>query len=393
MELWRRLILLVCVCAAVFLSKVTSLSPLILTASADLAGRQERHDMPLNDYIARVTQGKLYRRDGREWEEILTKITALKEGKTVGKEWSKHLPADKYPMEVLFFRPDEAPVNTIAGYFRKDNDVLYVSLQKGQTTNYLELEYRTYSDDDFHFGGLSSYPHPPIYMFYPYRRYSLWIALLGLLLYILLPRKKDPEAIRYPLWRMVLGDIVAFLIAVPFFAFPFLITGGSLQAFTVGWPLFIFFWPFFFMGIWLLLISAWFAGFSIVITEDRLRLSTYKGKREYLYKDIEYFQPVIFKPPKWLIALSWTAALSGKGASRIGSTGRALILSGSEYSSLGIKMKNGSDLYINLTDMIGSDILKGSVKIIKAMKQAGVHEKSEVREIRSLGLETVRFPD
>ena len=392
MELWRRLILLVCVCGAVFLAKVTSLSPLILAEAADLAGRQERHDMPLNDYIAKVTQGKIYRGDGKEWEDIFSNITALKEGKSVGGKWSKRLPADKYPMEVLFFRPDEAPVNTIAGYFRKDNDVLYVASTKGRAADYLKLKYRTYSDDDFHFGGLSSYPRPPAYLFYPYRLYSLWIALSGLLLYILLPRKKNPEAIRYPLWRMVLGDIVAFLIIVPFFAFPFLIAGGSLQAFTVGWPLFIFFWPFFFVGIWLLIISAWFAGFSVVIKEDRLKLSTYKGKREYFYKDMEYFQPVIFRPPGWLIAFSWMAALSGKGSSRIGATGRALFLSGSEYGSLGIKMKNGSDLYFNLTDMMGSNILRGD-RIIKSMKQAGVHENKEVREIRSLGLETVRFAD
>lgn len=409
MELWRRLILLICICSAVFLAMVVSLSPLILVRAADFAGDQESEgiyfdkrmmtgekqdlrDTPLDEYTAKATNGRVYRGDGREWEELLAGIVALKEGKPPGKEWTRRLPSNKYPMEVFFFSPDESPVNTVAGYFRNNNDVLYVVSTKGQKPNYLELKYRAYSNADFHFGGLTSYPHPPAYKFYPYRRFGLGIALLGLALYVLLPRKKDPEAIRYPLWRMVLGDIVAFLIAVPFFAFPFLITGGSLQAFTVGWPLFIFFWPFFFMGIWLLLISAWFAGFSIVITEDRLKLSTYKGKREYFYKDMEFFQPVLFRPPKWLIALSWTAALSGKGASRIGATGRAMILSGSEYGSLGIRMKNGADLYINLTDMIGSDILKGSVKINKAMKQAGVPEKNEVREIRSLGLETVRFP-
>lgn len=56
----------------------------------------------------------------------------------------------------------------------------------------------------------------------------------------------------------------------------------------------------------------------------------------------EYFQPVVFKPPKWLIMLSWLAALSAKGSMRTGATGRAMILSSSEYGILSIRFKNGS---------------------------------------------------
>lgn len=56
-------------------------------------------------------------------------------------------------------------------------------------------------------------------------------------------------------------------------------------------------------------------------------------------------------------------------------------------------LKNGSDLFINMTNMMGSTILKEAQKIVEALRNSGVKEKEEVREIRSLGLETVKLPD
>lgn len=411
MELWRRVILLVFVCVALWLAKLASLAPVILVRTVDFAEKQEKEgsylgvrimteekqrlfDMPLNEYIAEVTGGGLFHAEGKEWEGLFSNVMSITEGKAVPKEWSKRLPSDQHPMKVVFFRADEPPVNTLSEYFRKANDRVYVSRAKGDRTEYLELEYRVYSDDDFHFGsGLSNYPHPPTYLFFPYRTFSLWLALAGLIIYLVLPRTKaDPKAIQYPLWRMVLGDILSFILIVPFFSFPFFIIGGTLQAFTVGWPLLIFFWPFLFIAIWLLVISAWFASYQILVLTDRLRISTYKGAKDFLYNDMACFQPVVFRSPRWLIILSWLAAISGRGSARIGATGRAMILSSSEYQSIGIEMKNGSMLYINISDMMGNSMLKESKDILRALRHSGVQQKTEAKEIRSLGLETVRLP-
>ena len=95
------------------------------------------------------------------------------------------------------------------------------------------IGHRFYDDGDFLIGsGFTQRPTPPTSMLFPYRKYSLWLLLCGFLLYAFLPlRKSHPDEIRYPRWRMVLGDIVALLLSVPFFAFPFFITGGTLQAF------------------------------------------------------------------------------------------------------------------------------------------------------------------
>ena len=70
-----------------------------------------------------------------------------------------------------------------------------------------------------------------------------------------------------------------------------------------------------------------------------------------------------------------------------------MILSGSASGSIGIRLINGADIFINITDQMGSNALKGFERILKKLKENGVQEKDEVREIRSLGLETMKLPD
>ncbi|MFA5352904.1 MAG: hypothetical protein WC291_01630, partial [Thermodesulfovibrionales bacterium] len=372
MELWRRLILLVCVCAGIFLFFYVSLSPLVIAEPVDFAEKQKKEGtymgfrlpsekaellsrMPLREYIAETTKGRLFSVDAKDWGELFSAASAVKQGLPASKEWQQRLPSDQYPMKLLFFRADEQPVKGFSEQLREDNDRIFLSLREGAETEYLKLELRAYKDEDFHPGsGLSDYPRPPGSMLYPLRKHSLGLIIFGLGLYIILPWPgTDHRAIRYARWRIILGDILSFVVIAPFFAFPFLITGGALQAFTQAWPLFLFFWPLFFMGIWLLVIAAWFAGFSITVTGDRLKISTYnRGKRAFPYKDMESFQPVLFKPPRWLILLSWLAALSGKGSTRIGGSGRAIILNSSASGSLCIRMKNGAEIFIAVTDMM-----------------------------------------
>jgi hypothetical protein len=391
------------------LAFAASLSPLVLVSQVDFAREQEREgsymgfripseeagrlrNLPRETYIAEKTKGKLETVTGQYWMELFDAATAVARGQTVAERWASRLPSDKYPAKVMFLRPDEPPVADISKQFLKNHDTIYLSRAEEKSTQYLRAEYRLYHDDDFLLGsGFSNHPTPPIVMLYPYRTYSLWLVIGGFLLYLFLPGSKtEPGFIRYSRWRIVLGDFVAFLLSVPFFAFPFFITGGTRQAFTQGWPLFIFFWPVLLLGIWLWFISAWFASFSLFIGQDGIRLSTYKGTGEYLYRDMAYFQPVVFKPPKWLIVASWLAALAGQGSARIGATGRALILSNSTWGSIGIKMKDGSDVFINVTDQMGSNAFAGFDEILKTMRENGVEEKDEVRQIRSMGLETMR---
>ena len=408
-ELWRRLLFLFCVCGAVLLGLAAALSPVVLVTPVDFGREQQREGsymgvrIPTEEskrqqslsreaYIVEKTKGRLVAGNDAQWAELFDAVAALAQGKTLAEPWKRRLPSDQHPGKVLFFRPEEAPVNALASYFARKHDAVHVVRAAGDKQQYLKAEYRYYSDEDFQLGsGFNNYPTPPTSLLYPYRRYSLWLILFGLAVYAFLPlRRAPPGAIRYPRWRMVLGDIVALLMSVPFFAFPFLITGGTVQAFTQGWPLFFFFWPVLFLGLWLWFISAWFASFTLLIGPDRLSLSTYKGEGEFLYRDMAYFQPIVFKPPKWLIAASWLGALAGRGSAQIGAAGRAMILSSSAWGSLGIRMRDGSDVFLNITDQMGNDALKGLDTILENLRANGVEEKTEVREIRSLGLETMR---
>ena len=408
-ELWRRLSFLLCVCGAVLLAFAASLSPVVLVTHVDFSRDQSREGSYMgvriateeskrlrglhrDAYIAEKTRGQLVTVNGQRWQEVFDATTAVAQSEAVAERWQRRLPADQYPTKALFFKPEEPPINSISDHFVKNHDTVYLSRAEGTRMQYLKAECRFYDDEDFQLGsGFTNRPTPPASMLFPYRRYSLWLLFCGFLLYLLLPsRQKHPESIRYPRWRMVLGDTVALILSVPFFAFPFLITGGTLQAFTQGWPLFFFFWPIFFLGLWLWSISAWFASFALIIGQDRLVLSTYKGVGEFLYRDMAYFQPVVFKPPKWLIVASWLAALSGKGSAGIGAAGRAMILSSSAWGSIGIRMRDGSDVFINITDQMGSNALKGFEAILEKMRDNGVEEKGEVRQIRSMGLETMR---
>jgi hypothetical protein len=107
---------------------------------------------------------------------------------------------------------------------------------------------------------------------------------------------------------------------------------------------------------------------------------------------MEYFQPVVIKPPKWLIALTWLAALAGKGNMRVGAAGRAMLMSSAAWGALGIRLRSGKDLIIGIADQLGTDTLDAG-RIIGALKKAGVKEVEEEREIRSMGLEMLRLPE
>ena len=411
MELIRRILFLILIMTAVWFFMTPSLTPLVLVETVDFAKQQKKEgsymgvrimtdakkrlrDMPPEAYIDEKTRGRIHRVTGPEWDALFFHLSAINSGKTAEKAWSRRMPSDQHPMKVFYYRPGEGPVKDLAGSFTGNNDSLYAVLSSSEGSGqraYLKMTYRAYSDDDFHFGsGFSRYPTPPTSMLYPYRLLSIILASLAVLIYVF-PRRKagPPGTIRYPSWRILMCDIVSVILIVPFFAFPFFIIGGSVQAFTVGWPLLFFFWPIAILGVWSLVIAAWFASFSLRITGDHLEIGSYKGMRSAYYRDMAFFQPCIFRAPRWLVILSWAAALMGTGAAGIGATGRALIVTGAEAGCIGISMNDGTTVYISITDQMGTAMVKGDT-ILKALRQGGVEEKTEAKVVRSMGLEMIR---
>ncbi len=331
--------------------------------------------------------------EGPLWGSFITSVISTTEGRKTSHEWKRRLPSGKYPMRVLFFRAEESPVNSLADRFRHGSPGLLVRFEQENVARYLEVDYRTYSDDDFHFGsGLSTYPHPPRFLLYPYRNLSLWVAVAGLLFYFVLPTAKIPAgALRYARWRVCLGDLVGYVFTLISLALPVFIIGGTVQLFTRGWPLLLFFGALLPFGVFLLYITAWLGSFQVLAEKDDLEVRTFRGTRRFRYADMNFFQPVIFRSPRWLVVLSWIAVIASAGAARIGAAGRALLVSSSAGSSIAIEMKRGATLFISVSDQLGGTALKGFAALLEKLRDEGVKEIRDTREIRSFGLETIRM--
>mgnify|MGYP005847178793 FL=1 len=188
MELCRRVILLGSIFAAILVALFASLSPVVLVQHVDFADRQKNEGsymgfrlmterakrlagLPLQDYIAEVTKGRLFAVNGPAWEAVAGNALAAARRMPIAAEWQRRLPSDKYPSGVLFFRPHEAPVNQLASLFSGSREPAYLRLETNGLPLYLKAEHRAYSNGDFHLGGgFSSAPTPPTDFLFPGRK-------------------------------------------------------------------------------------------------------------------------------------------------------------------------------------------------------------------------------
>jgi len=405
MEILRRIIFYSCFVLGILLYMYAQLEPVVIVElfnpfenkgiftkkyAQSLLSETERQ--ALKDKRLADIRSKTIQIEGSEWEDIYKNLKALQNQRSLNPDkwnisdnWKKRLPSDQYPSKVFFFKSVEPPVNRFSNYLRYDNDQLYLYLTS--INSYLKLEYRAYSDDDFHLGsGFSNLPRPPNWILYPYRKFAIFLFIFGILSYLFLPyRAISKDALRYPKWRVIAGDFAVFILIAVFFSLPLFIAGGTIQAFTVGTPITAVMWLISLLGFYSIKIGAWYASYQILPIDEGIRIATYKGIRLFRYDEMEYFQPVIFKPPKWLIILTWLAALSGRSGA-----GRAILLSSSQTGTIGIRLKNGKELFIAVTDQMGNEALKGFEKIIEKLRSFGVKELDEIREIRSMGFEILK---
>jgi hypothetical protein len=409
METWRRGFLLACICLVLFAAKFAVLKPLVAVRSVDFSEEQNDETrwteegqrltgLGLEDYIREKTEMVKQAVSGPAWERLFAGVKASDEGMAGNREWKARVPADdlKFGMsrKTLFFRPNEVPVDKIAGRIPAEGDRLYLALEENGVTSYLEATRHIYSSGGFHFGsGFSHYPKPPTKFMFPLRKYSLILLLIGLAAYVFLPRrKKDPEAIYYAGWRIVLGDFAAFLLFGAFFALPFFIVGGTVQAFTRGWMFCLIFWPLGFLGLWLLQTNNWYADYRINLREDGFLLESGKKSFDSPLSRIEEYRPLILTAPRWLVWASAAAAMGSRGTARIGASGRALMLAGSEYGGLGLKLKDGSSAFFWITDAMGTNALKNSKRMVKMLGDADICKIDEPEVIRSVAVPTGRDP-
>lgn len=404
MELGRRWGLLASVSLAVGMAMFTSLVPFFTVEPLDFEAEQKKESrltergqyliqLPLPDYIDETARDLLRPVQGGEWEAFLQGVRQAAIETPLPQKWADRIsPSEReltYYSRQVHFLTSEKPLAELAGQFRNNGQRLILALRTTEGPRYFSLIFHAFSDSDFGFGsGLSHSPKPPARFLHPYRRHCPGVLLAGLALYILLPwPRKRPRALQYQRWRIILGDIASMILFVPFFSLPMLVIGGALQALTQAWILILILWPLAFAGVWLLLFNARLAGFCLTWSETGLELSIGRKTRSLPFSQIGSIRPLILRPPKWLIVLSWIGALAGRGsAARTGALGRALILSGSEANGIGLVLKDGSSENIWVSDQMGGPAVRNAGLLLKTLEKAGIPKQDEPQLIRSITL-------
>ncbi|MCX6558922.1 MAG: hypothetical protein NTZ26_00275 [Candidatus Aminicenantes bacterium] len=401
METVRRWILLAAVSAGLIMALFVSLKPFLTIEPVDMAAAQKDESrltergqylasLPLDQYIAEITSSQHVDVAGPAWETLLADARRASLDTPLPPAWKDHISRSEYdqayyPRQIHFAADDPVWAGLDLGLTRNGQQT-YLVLKTAAGASYFSLTYHAFTDDDFSFGsGLSHSPTPPAAIFRPLRRFALWPVLAGLAVYILLPwPRRRKSALQYQRWRIILGDFASFLLFVPFFVLPMFVLGGAIQGLTRGWVLAAVMWPLAFAGVWLLFRNGRMAEYCLSWNEKGLTLRTGRRDRDISFAGIKFYQPLVLKPPKWLIIASWLGALAGRGSARLGSAGRALILGGSAYGGLGLGLGGGSSVFVWITDALGGDTTGGAGRLLKALDKAGVARRDEARSFTGI---------
>lgn len=223
---------------------------------------------------------RLVHATGPAWTELARAAEAASAGKDPGGSYTDRLDTGWSPTR-LWFRIDEEPVAAVAREMDGVKSFVYVPIA-GENVRFLGLTWTT-----------PMWAHDaPGWIEYPMRRFALWIALAGVLLYALLPRPRfAPGSVHVKRFRgTILPDILGALLTCAFFALPVFVVpanapdgdwtgGGWIVLWCIGFFMALF-------GVAIHAVAAWMAVYHLDVLPDRLRLSTLFGDREMRISDI-----------------------------------------------------------------------------------------------------------
>ena len=319
MEFWRRIALLagVLIGLALFFYVVPSvISVTAVDWEKEQAGelksysgyvseeKRRLNQLPLDEYIQEKTRGQVVAVDSGQWWEFFHQVQLASNGEfglsTYGSRISDEVKNSYFaPLlpAAVYFKLDEIPYSQW-GLMPVDGKSVYVMTARGDQRIYLQLRYQDYKTS---VGAMSSpYRVAPGWIYYPYRTTGIIIMALALLLYIFLPRRqKLPDDISYTTASMVAGDIVAVILLVPFYGLPFLINGGTVQAFTDLWPITLVMWLMALFAVIIIYYNAWYSSFRIEITPEALYILSFKGIREIRFGEMKAVEVISLRNPGW----------------------------------------------------------------------------------------------
>jgi hypothetical protein len=368
----------------------TDFSPLIKVKDVDFSEKQANLNTwteenallakaPIEDYILAETEGRVIRVDGAGWENFFQKVKADQAG-LVPADWKFRHPPDWIYESSIYYRPDEPPFSIITGQMRTD-ETYYLRLMPQD--QWLELwyagRYEVYSLGGGRIGEL------PTAMVYPWTTPGKILMVLALLVYILLPwPRNNTIVVQMKRYRTVLMDFAAALMTIPFFVMPFFVVGSFQETIFRYWFLAIWFFILTGLGLMMFYWGYRYASKRLYVYADRFRL--YRGNRyeDYLFSEITLIEPLLIRPPKWLIFLTFMSAMAGGSAAmRAGQAGRGMLLAASQSDGLRVVLRNGLSSCLWFGDSFGGKVVKNFQLIPDAVERARLPMAEVVREIRA----------
>jgi hypothetical protein len=375
MELIRRLILVLGLLGGVWAYIATT--PVLISVSVeDFARSKEQaenrstgflyRDKTLGEFYIYRTEGRTKRVDGREWLSFYDEIAAVTlEGVSDGELGARR--GLGYYEDHVFFFPDEAPIDEVAGSLAEFSALVYLSIGGvglgAPTLAVVRAE------------GADSGGDAPPWMLHPHRSWSWWLILLGLLGYIFLPRApRRPDDVHYAAApAVVVPDILGAGLLAFFFGLPILIVtmnGESLLDFSDGWWVIgAIFWFLAIAPVVMLIVSTRNAAFRLRATDDSLELTRWSGHRRIPCADIAAIEPVQWSTPTWLkllgrltLLFTWRAALP------------AVLLEEGRGDGMEIVLRDRSRERIWLSGLLGWE------KLVEELAGRGVDVAEGVRE-------------
>lgn len=239
----------------------------------------------LEQFIAQETEGRLTRRAGVSWEELLRTAQAAGQGSA----WQERK-GSNFLSGWFFFRADEAPLARLIEGLDPEVLAQYVLLESGGRLQYLQLV--RVGSSDLHLA--------PVVVARPWRAYALPFLLLGFLGYLFLPWPSIQRgAVHYRRADLVTVDLVGAALGGFFFVLPLWILPGAGGSWLGAGPLdfgtgsayfTLLFWGFTALCFRLHHYSAWHASLQIVLDAGAERLlvwTLYGGQKEIRFEEIE----------------------------------------------------------------------------------------------------------
>lgn len=240
MELIRRLLLVLGLLGGVWTYLETT--PFLVSVSVEDFARSKAQvesrptgfiyrDKTLQEFYEGRTDGRIQRADSDEWKRLFDEVLVVTSDAATDEALRRRRGLENYA-DSVFFLPDEPPTDSVAGSLGEFSALVYVSIggegPSARTLSVVRVE------------GCDAGGKAPTDMLHPHRPWALWLVLVGIAGYFLLPKpSRGPGVIYYASARaIVMPDLLGAGLLAFFFWIPIMVTtsnGASLLDFEDGW--------------------------------------------------------------------------------------------------------------------------------------------------------------